>query len=75
MNAFFNKKNHKRNLSHKELIDSVKISIQKNDKALAYLESIEVSECYVEHIEYLKLMCKQVDKMYKESLKRLGGKL
>ena len=94
MNAFFNKKNHKRNLSHKELIDSVKVSIQKNDKALASVQKfilvldrefskdqdikfVNLPFCFseLEDLKYLKFMCGQVDKMYKESLKRLGGRL
>lgn len=74
MNAFFNKKNHKRNLSRKEIIDSVKISIEKNDRALDYLNNISVSDCYFEHIEYLRVVCQQVDKIYKDTLKRLGAK-
>ena len=75
MNAFFNKKNHKCNLSRKEIIDSVKISIEKNNNALAYLNNFVANDCDVEHIEYLKVVCKQVDKMYKDTLKRMGVKI
>lgn len=84
---FFSKKNHGSNISRKELIDSVELSIKKNKHSFEFLDrisfllqnqthlglsSITITVDDFEDIEYLKVVCSQIDKMYKDTLKRMG---